>query len=139
MTGKLAMAAALLAAPGAATSQVTIIAETQKTVSGQPLHAPPGAMALVATRIVLAKGAAIDPHMHLWPRYVYVESGEVRLTLLGTATSQTFTDRQMIVEPIGKWHSGVVTRDAVLIAIEQVPPGRCNTIKPPVQGKANDC
>jgi hypothetical protein len=45
----------------------------------------------------------------------------------------------MIVEPIGKWHSGKILRDTVLVATEQVPPGRCNTVRPPAVAGAGDC
>jgi quercetin dioxygenase-like cupin family protein len=108
-------------------------------MAGQKLVVPPGPLKVVATRIVLPAGATIGTHMHLWARYVYVESGEVQLTLTGAGTTRTFKAGEMIVEPIGKWHSGRIVRDTVLVATEQVPPGRCNTIRPPAAGASNDC
>jgi quercetin dioxygenase-like cupin family protein len=134
----IAAAAALIAAAGAGAQTRTIV-ETDKTVAGQPIVAPDGPLKVVATRTVLAAGAEIPTHLHLWARYVYVETGEVKLTLTGSGETRTFRAGEMIVEPIGKWHSGVVTRGpAALVAVEQVPPGRCNTIRPPAE-KANDC
>ena len=131
------LAAALFAAAPA--PQPTPIIETDETMAGQPLVLPAGPVRVVSTRIVLPAGATIGTHMHIWARYVYVESGEVELILAGAGTSKTFRAGEMIVEPIGKWHSGRIVKDSVLIATEQVPPGRCNTIRPPAAGASNDC
>lgn len=132
------LAVALLAAAPALAPAATIV-DTDETMAGQPLVLPPGSARVVATRIVLPAGATIGTHMHIWARYVYVESGEVQLTLTGAGTSRTFRAGEMIVEPIGKWHSGRIVRDTVLVATEQVPTGRCNTVKPPEAGRSEDC
>ncbi len=129
--------AALLSAAQAAPT--TPIIDTDRTMADQPLALPPGPVRVVATRIVLPAGATIPTHMHFWPRYVYVESGEVQLTLAGSGATRTYRAGEMIVEPLGKWHSGRIVRDSVLIATEQVPPGRCNTVRPPATGASNDC
>ncbi len=131
------LAAAFLAAAPA--PQTTTIIDTDKTMADQPLTVPPGPLRIVATRIVLPAGGAITTHMHFWARYVYVESGEVQLTLTGSGKTRTYKAGEMIVEPIGKWHSGRIVKDAVLVATEQVPPGHCNTVKPPAAGVSNDC
>jgi quercetin dioxygenase-like cupin family protein len=138
---KRALFAAALVASWQAAAQTSLpIVDTDKTVAGQPIAVPDGPVRVVATRLVLPAGAQIDTHMHFWARYVYVESGEVRLTLAGSGKTSFFRAGQMIVEPIGKWHSGtIVSGPAVLIAVEQVPPGRCNTIRPPAAKQANDC
>ena len=115
------------------------IADTGTTMDGQPLALPQAPVRVVATRVELPAGATVPTHMHIWARYVYVESGEVQLTLAGSGATRTFKAGEMIVEPIGKWHSGRIVRDTVLVAVEQVPPGRCNTIRPSEAGKANDC
>lgn len=129
-------AAFLFAAPA---PQTTPIVDTDKTMAGQPLALPPGPVRVVATRTALPAGAAIPTHMHFWARYVYVERGEVQLTLAGSAETRTYKAGEMIVEPIGKWHSGRIVRDSVLVSTEQVPPGRCNTVRPPAAGASNDC
>ena len=77
--------------------------------------------------------------MPLWARYGYVESGEVQLTLAGAGTTRTYKAREMIVEPIGKWQSGRIVSGTALVATGQVPPGRCNTIRPPAAGGAGCC
>jgi quercetin dioxygenase-like cupin family protein len=135
----IAFAAALLSAAVPAPAPAVTIIDADETMAGQPLVVPSGPLRVVATRIVLPAGATIGTHMHLWARYVYVESGEVQLTLTGAGTTRTFRAGEMIVEPLGKWHSGRIVRDTVLVATEQVPPGRCNTVKPPVAGRAEDC
>ena len=131
------LAAAFLAA--APPPPTTPIIDTDKTMAGQPLVVPPGPLRVVATRTVLSAGATIPTHMHFWARYVYVESGEVHLTLAGSGETRRYKAGEMIVEPIGKWHSGRIVRDSVLVATEQVPPGRCNTIKPPASAGTGDC
>lgn len=128
------------AAPGSAPKpQNGLIIDTGSTMAGQPLVLPPAPAQVVATRTELRANSTIPTHMHFWARYVYVERGEVQLTLEGAGETRTFRAGEMIVEPIGKWHSGKVVSDAVLIATEQVPPGRCNTIKPPATAAAGDC
>ncbi|HEX6376430.1 MAG TPA: cupin domain-containing protein [Allosphingosinicella sp.] len=126
-------------APPPKTQPPQLIIDTTTTMAGQPLVVPEGPLEVVATRIVMSAGATIDTHMHFWARYVYVQSGEVKLTLLDSGETETFRAGQMIVEPLGKWHSGAIVSDTVLVAVEQVPPGRCNTVKPPAGDKANDC
>jgi len=121
-------------APGA-----KLIVDTGTTMAGQALAVPAAPLRVVATRVELPAGATIATHMHIWARYVYVERGEVQLTLADSGSSRTFKAGEMIVEPIGKWHSGKAVTDTVLVAIEQVPAGRCNTVKPPQAGNSNDC
>lgn len=136
------LAAFLLSAvaPGPAPGpQTQLIVDTGTTMAGQPLALPPGPVQVVATRVQLPAGAPIPTHMHFWARYVYVERGEVELTLTDSGATRTFRAGEMIVEPIGKWHSGKIVRDTVLVATEQIPPGRCNTVRPPAAAGAGDC
>ena len=140
MTTTLAILLLAAAAPGPAPKPRTgLIVDTGSTMAGQPLVLPEGPVQVVATRTELRADATIPTHMHFWARYVYVESGEVQLTLEGAGETRTFRAGEMIVEPIGKWHSGRIVRDSVLVATEQVPPGRCNTVKPPAADAPNDC
>jgi quercetin dioxygenase-like cupin family protein len=108
------------------------ILETQKTVAGQPLEAPAGQLEAIATTVDLADDAEIPVHMHFWPRYVYVQEGELELTLLDSGRVLKFRKGQMIVEPLRLWHKGRVTKGpARLLSVEQVPPGQANTVPPP--------
>ena len=132
----LAVAAAPVAAPAPGTK---LIVDTGTTMAGQALTLPAAPVRVVATRVELPAGSAVPTHMHIWARYVYVERGEVQLTLVDSGSTRTFKAGEMIVEPIGKWHKGKIVSDAVLVSVEQVPPGRCNTVRPPESGQANDC
>ncbi|HEX8263697.1 MAG TPA: cupin domain-containing protein [Allosphingosinicella sp.] len=137
------LAAALLAAAAAPAPEpapgTKLIVDTGTTMAGQPLAVPASPFRVVATRVELPAGSAVPTHMHIWARYVYVERGEVQLTLADSGTSRTFRAGELIVEPIGKWHSGRIVSDTILVAVEQVPTARCNTVKPPEPGKSNDC
>jgi quercetin dioxygenase-like cupin family protein len=132
----LAAAAAPMAAPVPGTK---LIVDTSTTMAGQALSVPAAPLRVVATRVELPAGSTVPAHMHIWARYVYVERGEVQLTLVDSGASRTFKAGDLIVEPIGKWHSGKIVSDTILVAIEQVPQGRCNTVKPPEKGNSNDC
>jgi quercetin dioxygenase-like cupin family protein len=132
------LAAAAAPAPGPAPG-TKVIVDTSATMAGQALLLPPAPVRAVATRVELAAGSAVPTHMHIWARYVYVERGEVQLILTDSGAVRTFKAGELIVEPIGKWHSGKIVGDTVLIAIEQVPPGRCNTVRPPEAASSNDC
>jgi len=134
MIGKRAAVAGLVVAavaPCGASGQVSTYAT--ETMIGQRLVAPSGPMEVHVTRDEVPSGTVIATHMHFWPRYVLVESGVVQVTLLDGGAMQTFTAGQTIVEPLQKWHSGLVTKKAVRIAVEQAPPGGCNTIHPPMK------
>ena len=142
MSMMLAAATAFLHAAAQAAMPVPgtkLIVDTQTTIAGQALVLPEGPLRVVATRVELAAGSAVPAHMHIWARYVYVERGEVELSLADSGTVRTFRAGDLIVEPIGKWHKGRIISDTVLVSVEQVPPGRCNTIRPPEAGKSNDC
>ncbi|MBV8685964.1 MAG: cupin domain-containing protein [Alphaproteobacteria bacterium] len=133
-----AAGALLVVVTGAAGAQT--IVDTTSTMAGQPIEAPAGPLELKAAKVTLAAGAPVPVHMHFWARYVYVESGQLQVTMVDGGRSRTFRSGEMIVEPIGKWHFGKAgPAGAVLIGIEQVPPGRCNTIEPPAGAKPNDC
>ncbi|HEX8620657.1 MAG TPA: cupin domain-containing protein [Allosphingosinicella sp.] len=135
----LAASGLLAAAQAGPVPGTGIIVDTDKTMAGQALALPPAPYRVVSTRVELAAGAAVPTHMHIWARYVYIERGEVELTLLDSGRTRTFRTGEVIVEPIGKWHSGRIVSDTVLVSVEQVPPGRCNTVRPPETGKSNDC
>ena len=132
----LAAAAAPAAAPVPGTK---LIVDTGTTMAGQALSVPPAPLRVVATRVELKAGSAVPTHMHFWARYVYVERGEVQLTLADSGATRTFKAGEMIVEPIGKWHKGKIVGDTILVSVEQVPPGRCNTVRPPDAAQSNDC
>lgn len=117
---------------GAASAQpaTTPIVRTGTTVTGQPLRAPPSPFQLVVNRVDLPAGGTIPTHRHSWQRYVYVESGAIRVTNHESGTVADFAARQMIVEALDQWHEGRVVGagPARLIVVDQVPPGASNSI-----------
>jgi quercetin dioxygenase-like cupin family protein len=110
------------------------ILDTKTTVAGQPLEVPAGPIELVVRRVTLPAGHPIAVHLHFWSRYVYVEQGEVTLTLIKTGRSFTFSAGHVIPEPIRLWHKAVVSSSgpATLVVFDQVPPGAENEIEPPL-------
>jgi quercetin dioxygenase-like cupin family protein len=140
MIMKIAAAAAVLfasaAAPAAAAPPPKTF-ESDRTMADQPIEVPAGPLQVnVQSSVLQNAGDKIPVHMHFWPRYVYVQSGTVDVTLIDRRITQRFSAGDVIVEPIGLWHKGiVVTGPVTLVSVEQVPPGRVNKIEPP----ACDC
>jgi quercetin dioxygenase-like cupin family protein len=101
-----------------------------QTMSGQPLTRPPTPFQLAVTRLDLDPGHVIPCHRHTYPRYVYVQQGNLRVTNHDTRGVYNFSAGQVAVESIGQWHQGLVTstgQQTILIAFEQVPPGADNS------------
>ncbi len=110
-------------APAAATQRF------DKTMSGQPLARPPTPFQLAVTKLVLDPGHVIPCHRHMFPRYVYVQQGNLRVTNHDTRKVYNFSAGDVAVESIGQWHEGLVTSpgQTILVAFEQVPPGENNS------------
>ena len=100
-----------------------------KTMSGQPLTRPPTPFQLAVTQLRLDPGHVIPCHRHTYPRYVYVQQGNLRVTNHDTRKVYEFSTGQVAVESIGQWHEGLVTGkgQTILVAFEQVPPGEGNS------------
>lgn len=135
MTVKIASAAAILFLSAAASAEAPPPPnpfESDRTMADQPLAVPVGPLQVNVQSTVLQAGDKIPVHMHFWPRYVYVQSGTVEVTLIDSKVTQQFGKGDVIVEPIGLWHKGVaIAGPATLVSVEQVPPGRVNKIEPP--------
>jgi quercetin dioxygenase-like cupin family protein len=117
---------AVAEAPAAAPAQQRF----DETMSGQPLTRPPTPFQLAVTRLELDPGHVIPCHRHIYPRYVYVQQGSLRVTNHDTRKVYNFSRGQVAVESIGQWHQGLVTstsEQTILVAFEQVPPGRDNS------------
>lgn len=113
-----------------------------RTMSGQPLTRPPTPFQLLVTQATFAPGHVITCHRHSWPRYVYLQSGNLRVTNYATRAVYDFTAGQILVESIDQWHEGRVMGDApvTLVALEQVPPGGTNSTPwPPPPPAENPC
>lgn len=113
-----------------------------RTMSGQPLTRPPTPFQLLVTQATFAPGHVITCHKHIWPRYVYLQAGNLRVTNYATRAVYNFSAGQILVESIDQWHEGrVMGPDPVtLVALEQVPPGGGNSTPwPPPPPPDNPC
>ena len=117
------------AAPAAAPTATTQ-RRYDETMSGQPLTRPPTPFQLAVTQLRLDPGHVIPCHRHTYPRYVFVEQGNLRVTNHDNGKVYNFAKGDVAVESIGQWHEGLVTsvgEQTLLVAFEQVPPGQDNS------------
>jgi quercetin dioxygenase-like cupin family protein len=100
-----------------------------RTMSGQPLTQPPTPFQLLVTRVQFPPGHRIACHKHSWPRYVYLQQGNLRVINYDAHRVDDFTAGDTLVEAIGQWHEGLVSSQGpvILVAFEQVPPGQDNS------------
>ncbi len=111
--------------------QVTPVARTNTTITGQPIVVPdrPDVVVSIAT---FPPGARLPEHKHLHPHYVYVLEGV--LTVVNTQTHKTFDVKQgdFVVEMQDTWHYGI-NNGAVpvkLLVIDQLPAGTKGNMVP---------
>jgi quercetin dioxygenase-like cupin family protein len=114
-------------APAPAAAADPVQTRYRETISGQPLNRPPDPFELLVTRASFPKGHVISCHRHTWPRYVYLQTGRLRVTNQETRQVSEFKAGDVVVEAIGQWHHGDVLEALTLVAMEQVPPGAQNS------------
>ena len=112
-----------------------------RTMSGQPLTRPPTPFQLLVTRATFPAGHVITCHKHTWPRYVYLQAGNLRVINFDRRTVYDFSAGDILVESIDQWHQGQVSSQgpATLVAFEQVPPGEGNSTPPPPPPPESPC
>ena len=100
-----------------------------RTMTGQPLTRPPTPFELMVTQAQFPPRHVIACHKHSWPRYVYLQQGNLRVTNYDAGSVHDFSAGQILVEAIDQWHEGLVTSQVpvILVAFEQVPPGQNNS------------
>jgi quercetin dioxygenase-like cupin family protein len=106
------------------------IASTAVTAADQPIHLPAGPVRVIVTQYDIAPGATLPVHKHPFPRYAYVEQGHLTVTEADSGSSHAYSQGDVIVEMIDRWHFGRNTgQDPVrLLVFDQVPEGSSNTI-----------
>jgi quercetin dioxygenase-like cupin family protein len=132
-----AIVAALLFSLGTACAadahkvQVTPLARTSMTVTGQPI-AVPDKPDVIVSMAVFPPGARLPEHRHPYPHYVYVLEGV--LTVVNTDEGKSFEVKagDFVVEMQDTWHYGVNngTVPVKLPAIDQVPAGTTGNMIP---------
>ena len=107
---------------------ITRVLSTRTTAGGQPIDVP-GHPEVVVSRYEIAPNAALPMHEHPYPRYAFVLSGTLEITVRGGKTYRYKTG-DFIAEVIGQWHTGRNSGDTPvrLLVIDQVVPGHSNTI-----------
>jgi quercetin dioxygenase-like cupin family protein len=100
------------------------------TSSGQPIVLPQKDAQVVVSAYEIAPGAVLPVHKHPFPRYAYVQAGNLRVTNNDTGKSEDFKPGDFIVEAVGQWHFGTNTgNDTVkLLVIDMVEKGKPNTV-----------
>lgn len=100
------------------------------TSSGQPIMLPQKDAQVIVSTYEIAPGAVLPVHKHPFPRYAYVQAGNLRVTNNDTGKSEDFKPGDFIVEAVGQWHFGTNTgKDAVkLLVIDMVEKGKANTV-----------
>jgi quercetin dioxygenase-like cupin family protein len=108
----------------------TPILSATETMTGQKLRLPQGEVALTASRTELPPGGRLPLHKHPWPRFVYIEQGEMEVVNIDAGITRRFQAGEVIVEAIDQWHEGRVIGDrpARVIAFDQAPPGANNMV-----------
>ena len=121
--------AAAVAAPAAPLT--TPLKTLDATASGQPIVLPQGPVSATISETVVPAHGQIAPHKHLYPRYVFVAEGQLRVTNLVTGQVYELKAGDLSVDPVDQWHKAEALGDtpARLIALDQTPPGVANTIR----------
>jgi len=106
------------------------VASATATSRGQPIVLPQKDAQVVVSRYEIAPGAVLPVHKHPFPRYAYVQAGNLRVTNNDTGKSEDFKPGDFIVEAVGQWHFGTNTgKDTVkLLVIDMVEKGKANTV-----------
>jgi quercetin dioxygenase-like cupin family protein len=123
----------LLAAPPSAQAEgveTVQIFNANVTASGQPIVLPHGYVKVITWTYEIAPGAKLPEHKHLYQRYGYVLSGQLRVINTDTGKTEIFKLGDFIVEVRGQWHKAEnIGIDPVkLLVIDQVAEGDGNVI-----------
>jgi quercetin dioxygenase-like cupin family protein len=107
---------------------VTRLLSTTTTASGQPIEVPVRPEVVVSL-YELALGATLPVHKHPYPRYAYILSGTLEVTVLGGKTYR-YKAGDFMAEVVNQWHTGKNAGNTPvrLLVIDQVVPGHLNTI-----------
>ncbi len=109
---------------------ITELLSTTVTSSGQPIVLPQKDAQIVVSIYDVAPDATLPVHKHLYPRYGYVLSGELRVTNMETGRKDTYKPGDFILESVGQWHTGanIGGKPLKLLVIDIVEKGQTNTV-----------
>lgn len=117
---------------GAAADQpvsVELVLRTSQTIAEQQIELPQGPVEVTGSIFTIQPGASLPVHRHAFARYGYMLAGELTVSNQETGKKQTFHAGDMIVESIGKWHSGSNSGQVPvkLFVLDQAPMGAQTT------------
>jgi quercetin dioxygenase-like cupin family protein len=110
--------------------EINPLLTTAVTASGQPIVLPRGNVQVVTSTYEIAPGAKLPEHKHIYERYGYLMSGQLRITNTETGKSVEYKPGDFIVESRGQWHKAenIGAEPIKLLVIDQVEPGKNNTV-----------
>ena len=131
---KRCFAVALLLLPAFSFAEENAIVQqllaTTQTTAGQSIEVPAHPK-LEISRLTIAPGKGLPVHKHPYPRYAYIEKGEIDVTLVEEKRTLHFRAGDAFAEAIGNWHYGVNPgkTPVTLIVIDQTPQdAKTNTV-----------
>lgn len=132
------LSAALAFAPLAALAQASAtdpvaaaVGVYHSTMTGQDILVPAGPVQVTVTRVTLPAGGVLPAHKHPFARYAYVLSGAIRVTNLDTGQVTALKAGAFAIESRDQWHRAETVGEgpAVLLVIDQTPPGQGNLVR----------
>jgi quercetin dioxygenase-like cupin family protein len=130
LTAALLTLAAPLSAQATEGVKVEPMLNTGVTSADQPIVLPRGHVRVITSIYEIAPGATLPEHKHIYPRYGYLMSGQLRITTVETGKSTTYNPGDFIIESLGQWHKAesIGTDPIKLLVIDQIPKGQDNVV-----------
>ncbi len=103
---------------------------TTITASGQPIVLPQGNVQAIVSNYEIPPGTKLPEHKHIYERYGYLLSGQLRITNTEAGKSADYKPGDFIVESLGQWHKAenIGAEPIKLLVIDQAEPGQNNVV-----------
>jgi quercetin dioxygenase-like cupin family protein len=110
--------------------KVNPLLNTTVTAGNQPIVLPQGNIQVITSMYEIPPGAKLPEHMHIYQRYGYMLSGELRVTNTETGKSLDYKPGDFIIESRGEWHKAenIGAEPIKLLVIDQMEPGENNVV-----------
>lgn len=106
------------------------VASIMTTATGQPITLPQRDVQVIVSSYDIPAGAKLPVHKHPFPRYAFVQAGNLQVTNVVTGKSNSYAAGDFIIEMIDEWHraSNLGADPVKLLVIDQVEEGVNNTV-----------